>query len=155
MAEAPAGIAIVPATENDGARWAAMRTLLWPDATAQQHGAELRALFASGRRYVGLLAIDDNGDAVGFAEVSVRSDYVNGCDTSPVGFLEGIWVAPARRNAGIGRRLIDSAAAWAAAAGCSEFASDALVENTASQSFHRSVGFAETDRVVYFRKELT
>jgi aminoglycoside 6'-N-acetyltransferase I len=153
MAEAPAGIAIVPATERDVPRWSALRALLWPDATAGQHAAELDALFASGRGYRGLLAVDRLA-AVGFAEVSLRSDHVNGCESSPVAFLEGIWVAPARRRAGIGRQLVDAAARWAVAAGCSEFAADALLDNLASHAFHRALGFAETDRVVYFRKEL-
>jgi aminoglycoside 6'-N-acetyltransferase I len=153
MAEAPAGISIVPATERDVPRWAALRALLWPDATADQHADELRALFAARRRTIGLLAVD-SAEAVGFAEVSLRSDYVNGCHTSPVAFLEGIWVAPQRRFAGVGRQLVSAASEWAVAAGCSEFASDARLDKPASHAFHRAVGFAETGRVVYFRKEL-
>jgi aminoglycoside 6'-N-acetyltransferase I len=134
-------------------RWAPLRASLWPDATAGEHAAELHRLFASGRRHLDLLAVIQD-EVVGFAEVSLRSDHVNGCDSSPVAFLEGIWVEPAHRHAGIGRRLVAAAAEWAASAGCSEFASDARLENTASHAFHRAIGFAETSRVVYFRKEL-
>lgn len=153
MADAPAGIAVMPATERDVPRWAVLRSLLWPDATAEQHAAELRALFASGRRYRGLLAIDGVA-TIGFAEVSLRSDYVNGCSSSPVAFLEGVWVEPARRQTGVGRQLVDAAATWVVTTGCSEFAADALLDNKASHAFHRALGFIETDRVVYFRKEL-
>jgi aminoglycoside 6'-N-acetyltransferase I len=153
MAEAPAGIAIVPATVDDVPRWAAMRALLWPDSTSEQHAAELRTLAPFDRRYLNLLALAGD-EAIGFAEISLRSDHVNGCDSSPVAFLEGIWVAPAQRRAGVGRHLVAAAAEWAFAAGCSEFGSDARLENTASHAFHRAIGFAETSRVVYFRKEL-
>ena len=36
-------------------------------------------------------------------------DYVNGCTTSPVGFLEGLYVAAAARRQGVARALCDAA----------------------------------------------
>jgi aminoglycoside 6'-N-acetyltransferase I len=44
---------------------------------------------------------------------------------------------------------------WGRTQGCSEFASDALLENSDSHSMHRALGFEETERVVYFRKSLS
>lgn len=38
--------------------------------------------------------------------------------------------------------------------GCREFASDALAHNQLSHAMHRSLGFEETERVVFFRKVL-
>ncbi len=100
------------------------------------------------------VALDDNGNSVGFAETTVRRDYVNGCDTSPVVFLEGIYVVPNQRKSGIARALVNEGAAWGRLQGCSEFGSDALLENTASHTMHRALGFAEMERVVYFKKPL-
>ncbi len=91
---------------------------------------------------------------VGFAEVALRRDYVNGCDTSPVAFLEGIYVAPDHRRDGAARALITAVEAWGRAQGCSELASDADLANLDSQRMHAAVGFEETERVVYFRKAL-
>jgi aminoglycoside 6'-N-acetyltransferase I len=95
----------------------------------------------------------DDGIA-GFAEVSLRSDYVNGCETSPVAFLEGIYVRPEHRRHGLGRALVAAAEQWARDHGCSELGSDALLANHLSHRFHGGAGFEETGRVVYFRKAL-
>jgi aminoglycoside 6'-N-acetyltransferase I len=79
---------------------------------------------------------------------------VNGCDTSPVAFLEGIYVRPNWRRRGIARRLCEAVEDWAGAMGCLELASDALLENNASHQMHTELGFEETERVVFYRKPL-
>ena len=91
---------------------------------------------------------------MGLGEASVRRDYVNGCDASPVVFLEGIYVAPTYRRRGIARQLAERVAEWGRGRGLGEFASDALLDNTASHAFHSAIGFEETERVVYFRRRL-
>jgi aminoglycoside 6'-N-acetyltransferase I len=135
------------------AAWRALRVELWPEAAAD--GSDLDAWLAThGDRYEGFIAFDDDGTAIGFAEASLRSDYVNGCDTSPVLFLEGLYVRPARRRRGVARALCEAVAQWGRARGCCEFASDTLLDNALSQAVHRALGFAEVERVVYFRKPL-
>ena len=88
------------------------------------------------------------------AEASLRHDYVNGCDSSPVLFLEGLYVRPAHRQRGIARALCDAVASWGRAQGCSEFGSDARTDNALGQRVHRALGFEETGRVVYYRRPL-
>ena len=89
-----------------------------------------------------------------FAEATLRFDYVNGCDTSPVAFLEGIFVREEVRGSGVGRGLLEVVRDWAKERGCLELASDADIDNTASHAFHRALGFAETQRTVFFRQKL-
>jgi aminoglycoside 6'-N-acetyltransferase I len=96
------------------------------------------------------LAISTNGSAVGFVEASKRVDYVNGTNTSPVAFLEGLYVEPATRGNGVARALVGAVEAWAAAEGCTELASDSPLENVVAHAVHRALGFTETERVVYF-----
>ena len=91
---------------------------------------------------------------VGFVEATVRNDYVNGCATSPVVFLEGVYVEPWARRQGAARALVGAAEEWGRKMDCREFASDALLENSDSHAMHRALGFEETERVVYFRKDL-
>jgi aminoglycoside 6'-N-acetyltransferase I len=89
-----------------------------------------------------------------FAEATLRVDYVNGCVTSPVACLEGVYVEPWARRQGVARVLVEAVETWAREKGCSELASDALLENAESHRMHAGLGFEETERVVYFRKEL-
>ena len=133
--------------------WARLRVELWPHGSFEHHRAEL-AQFRANENAVAFLAIDSAGHVVGFAEATLRHDYVNGCKTSPVLFLEGIYVHPEHRRGGMARALCQAVATWERAAGCTEFASDALIDNLASHAFHAALGFIETRRVVYFRKLL-
>jgi aminoglycoside 6'-N-acetyltransferase I len=134
--------------------WLKLRAALWPDENAEDMAHEIDATFRlEPATTLALLALID-GRAVGFAEVSVRTDYVNGCETSAVVFLEGIYVEPDYRRRGIARALIERVQAWGRTLRLTEFASDALLDNAASHAMHKALGFEETERVVYFRKSL-
>ena len=133
--------------------WSSLRAELWPDSSIEHHRAELTQLLSK-ENAIAYLACEQAGDVVGFAEATLRYDYVNGCDTSPVLFLEGIYVLPEHRRRGVAWSLCSAVAAWGRAAGCREFGSDALLDNVASHAFHAALGFEETERVVYFRKPL-
>ena len=100
------------------------------------------------------VAYGDGGEPIGFIEASLRSDYVNGTSSSPVGFIEGLYVVERARGRGVGRALVQAAERWAREHGCREMASDVLLENESGHAAHRALGFEETDRVVYFRKNL-
>jgi aminoglycoside 6'-N-acetyltransferase I len=133
--------------------WLQLRAALWPHDRREQHVAEMESHIAQPDRYVEFIAYVD-GIPVGLAEASLRNDYVNGTSSSPVAFLEGLYAAPSHRRRGVAARLVAAVAAWAAARGCDEFASDALVDNEISHRVHKALGFEETERVVYFRKAL-
>lgn len=62
-------------------------------------------------------------------------------------------VSDARRK-GVAAHLFHAAETWAQNKGCSELASDAFLDNVTSHDVHKALGFAETERVVYFRKKL-
>lgn len=146
---------IVPACADHLAAWGEMRFALWPWDSPAEHAAAAKADYLSGSPdRAAFIVRDDAGSPVAFAEAALRRDYVEGCNTSPVAFLEGIYVAPAARLQGLARQLSDTVAAWGRARGANEFASNALIDNTASHAFHAALGFAETERVVFFRKEL-
>ncbi|RYM12282.1 aminoglycoside 6'-N-acetyltransferase [Sphingobium cupriresistens] len=132
--------------------WARMRAALWPDASVADHHDHIADMMANGGDLVAFVALDDRGDAIAFVEASLRRDYVNGCDTSPVVFVEGLYVTPAMRHEGIAKALIDAVEGWGLAMGCTEMASDSDIAHLASHAFHHAAGFIETERVVYFRK---
>lgn len=134
--------------------WLGLRKALWPDGTDGEHEGEMAAFVAAPDRHGQFMACADDGRPIGLAEVSLRSDYVNGTDSSPVAFLEGLYVDPSGRRQGVARALLRSVTAWALARGCTELASDTLLENTLGQAVHRRLGFAETERVVYFNRAI-
>lgn len=141
------------ATAIDAAEWAAMRNALWPGSGGREdeHAADVERLLADPGETINVLARIE-GDAAGFAEAALRHDYVNGCHSSPVAFLEGIYVKPEFRGRGVARELVRAIETWALDRGCTEFASDAAIDNATSHAMHRALGFDETQRVVYFRK---
>jgi aminoglycoside 6'-N-acetyltransferase I len=155
-----AGVQVRPVYRPDRDEWVRMRTALWPDDSGG-HGDDVGAFFATGtfRWSEGLLpwtvlvAERPTGGLCGFVEASIRP-FVDGCTTRPVGYVEGWFVDPDVRRQGVGRRLVKAAEEWAAAHGCVEMASDALLGNTVSHDAHRALGFEESQRLVHFRKRL-
>ena len=132
------------------AGWLTLRSRLWPHASDSEHLREMADALARG--HLVRLPRAPGGSAMGFVEASRRVDYVNGTSSSPVAFLEGLYVEPTARRQGVGRALVAEVERWAAAQGCSELASDSPLENLAAHAVHRALGFDETERVVYFRR---
>ena len=147
-------VRVAPATAADAEDWTAMRTALWPRGGDGAHAADIAGLLADPGETINLIARTEDGAALGFAEAALRRDYVNGCKTSPVAFLEGIFVWPEARGHGVARAMVAEVEAWARKQGCTEFASDTAPDNFVSQDMHRALGFEETQRVVFFRKVL-
>lgn len=131
---------------------AALAKKLWPDHDydflkddfAKMLGQEDAALF---------LAMEE-GTPAGFAHSQIRRDYVEGSETSPVGYLEGIYVEEAFRGRGIARSLVRACEAWSKQFGCTEFGSDCELWNTDSLHFHLSVGFTEANRTISFIRKI-
>jgi len=138
---------------SDRHAWIEMRRALWPDG-ADDHGVEIDRFFAGDRREPAevLIALDDDVP-IGFVELSIRN-IVDGCHTGNVGYLEGWYVVPAARRQGAGRALVAAAEEWASRRGCTEFGSDASLDNHVSLAAHRALGFEETSRAQNFRKVL-
>lgn len=145
---------IQPCTSVEQPGWLALRSALWPHADAAAHRAEMAMFLADARRFVQFVAYAAPGQSVGFAEASLRYEDVNGTEASPVLFLEGIYVEPGARRRGVARALVEEVERWGRDAGCTEFASDAALDNHVSRASHRALGFEETEQVVYFRKRI-
>jgi aminoglycoside 6'-N-acetyltransferase I len=144
----PSALSIRRLTVEDDAAWLAKRVALWPDADHGELAREIAGLAAQ-PDFAAFGAITGNGRCAGFVEVGTRP-YAEGCTTSPVGYVEALWVDADVRLQGIARRLMEAAAGWARSRGCRELASDANLANVASHRMHEHLGFTETDRIVTF-----
>ena len=125
---------------------------LWPDHEYDELWQEMADIMACPEAAYFLLEAD--GEAKGFAQCQLRHDYVEGTETSPVGYLEGIYVRAELRGKGGAKALLRACESWAASWGCTEFASDCELENTGSLAFHMSMGFEEASRNIHFAKKI-
>jgi aminoglycoside 6'-N-acetyltransferase I len=140
-------------TQNDFNEWLELALTLWPDYSSTEMQVILTNILDSPHED-GFIVRNDNGRAIAFMNLSLRSDYVPGGKHSPVAYVEGIYVQDEYRKQGIGAALIQSAQEWGLKQGCSELASDALIDNTASHEFHLKIGFQEAERTVFFIKSI-
>ncbi len=145
-------IQIRPLLELDEKEWLRLRLALWPDHEIAVLKKEMAAIQADFDQQPVYVAERTNGGLCGFIEVSIR-DSAPGCVSNRIGYIEAWYVDPEWRGQGIGRRLVERAEAWAAAAGCFEMASDTTPDYPLSPAAHEALGYNEVER--YFRKELT
>lgn len=131
---------------------AALAVQMWDEHTQEELERDFAALLQ--REDAAVFLAEEEGKAVGFAQCQLRRDYVEGTETSPVGYLEGIFVEPAYRGKGIARALLACCEQWAREQGCTEFASDCELDNTQSLAFHMRLGFDEANRIICFTKKL-
>lgn len=125
--------------------------LLWPHHTVEEMAADFAETMADPDS---VFFLAEEGEAVGFAQCGLRRDYVEGTETSPVGYLEGIFVRESHRGRGYARALLAACRDWAREKGCSEFASDCELDNEMSLRFHLAMGFVEAGRIICFTSKL-
>ncbi|MBN8563578.1 MAG: GNAT family N-acetyltransferase [Leptolyngbya sp. UWPOB_LEPTO1] len=142
---------IIKITQADFNEWLDLAMQLWSDNSIEEMHASLTTILQSPRE-AAFLARAEDGSAIAFMNLSLRHDYVPGATQSPVAYIEGIYVKENYRKQGLGKALIQYAEQWAVEQGCTQLASDALLENTESYEFHTHIGFEEVERVVCFIK---
>ena len=140
------------AIEQDAAVLADLALVLWPSHDAAELRDEFTELLKS--EEAACFLAYEAGVPVGFAQCQLRHDYVEGTQTSPVVYLEGVFVRTEFRHRGLAKQLLGACENWAREKGCTEFASDCELGNDASLNFHLSMGFAEANRIVCFTKKL-
>ncbi len=131
---------------------AELALLLWPNHTILSLKEEIGQILCS-QKAAFFVAFAGN-EPVGFSQCQLRHDYVEGTSSSPVGYLEGIFVKEEFRKKGIAGNLLSACQNWAKEQGCTEFASDCELQNESSLSFHLHHGFLEVNRIICFTKPL-
>ena len=140
------------AGRNDLPAAAALAVKMWEEADPKELVQEWEDADAAGEGAV--FVAEEAGKIVGFSQCQLRHDYVEGTESSPVAYLEGIFVDESRRRRGYAARLLSACEKWAKEKGCREFASDCELTNTDSLKFHLSLGFQEANIIICFTKEL-
>lgn len=131
---------------------AQMARKIWGNDSVEEFKKEFEE-FAENQNMVSFIIYEDS-NPIGFANLSIRYDYVEGCETTPVAYLEGIYVDEKYRNRGYGRDLVKACEDWAKDRNIKEFASDCELTNSSSLAFHKAIGFEEANRIICFKKDL-
>lgn len=142
-----------PYRPSDLREWQRMRVALWPEIAPESLDEDCRSWLARPDAVVLVAERADGRGLAGFAEVGERS-IADGCESSPVAYLEGWFVDADARRSGVGRALVHAALVWARDRGLREMGSDALLDNDVSHAAHGAIGFDEVDRVVVYRRDV-
>lgn len=140
------------ATHEDKESWLRLRQRLWPEAPLDYLRLDLD-LWLTDPNHAVFVATWEDGQPVAFLEARLRS-YAEGCETSPVGYIEAWYVEEHSRGQKLGRKLVSAAEAWAREHGCAEMASDTWLDNESGIAAHLKLGYYEADRLVHFVKRL-
>lgn len=140
------------ASRSDAEIIANLAVLMWDESSVDELADEFSELLSKDNAQIFLKY--ENDVPVGFAQCQLRYDYVEGTETTPVGYLEGIFVQESYRSRGYAKELLNKCEDWAKDKGCKEFASDCELDNDNSFLFHKAMNFTEANRIICFTKKL-
>lgn len=129
-----------------------MAQILYCEDNSEMLKNEFDAILASDKDIVFVAKNAD--EIIGFLQMALRFEYVEGAVAPPVGYMEGIYVSPAHRKQQVACRLTQAGEEWAKGKGCKQMASDTEIENPISQHFHQKIGFKEVSRIVTYIKDI-
>ena len=146
------GAMVKRARIEDADALAGLAIQMWTEHALEDLAEEYRQLAMNDDAACFIKYVGDK--PIAFAQCQLRHDYVEGTGSSPVGYLEGIFVSEGYRKKGYAAELLSECEKWAREKGCTEFASDCELGNADSVRFHLSLGFEEVNRIICFRKDL-
>jgi len=144
--------AIVEVREEHLEQWTRLGVMLWPGHSFAELRESFLQILRSPKETAFLCRVGQ--DYAGFINVSIRVDYVEGSESSPTGYVEGIYVKELYRRQGIAKRLLEQGEAWALSRGCTQMGSDIEADNGGSYEFHTKAGFQEANRLICFIKDI-
>lgn len=152
MSEATPRFWVRQAAAGDAEAVAELAHKLWPHVSQETLRVEYAQMLQT--EDCAVFLAESGAQTVAFAQGGLRHDYVEGSGSSPVGYLEGVYVDEGFRRRGVARALVRQCEQWAKGKGCAEFASDCELHNEQSLRFHLGAGFREANRIICFIKRL-
>jgi aminoglycoside 6'-N-acetyltransferase I len=148
----PNGLHIAAVSPDDFETWVIFSLALFPKASKTEMEADLHRINQLDKYQTFMAKMD--GQAIGYTTVTLRTDHVEGASTSPVGYMEAIYVLPEFRKLGVAKALYLQGESWCKKHGCSEMGSDTWHWKKDAQAFHKKLGFREEDILVHFYKKI-
>lgn len=132
--------------ERNKQEFEALLKNLWQDATLESCKKDAKV--------TNQFIYYEDDKVVGLLTCSIKREYVAGCSTNKVAYLEGVYVLPEYRRKGIATKLIEHFKTWAKSIGCKEMASDIEVDNDVSLQFHKKCGFEVVETTIHMKKDI-
>jgi GNAT superfamily N-acetyltransferase len=143
---------IVDASAEHIQQYTEMALDLWPESSEEELHQSFRGILKSDRDKI--LFYKEQDEFVSFIHLSIRVDYVEGTESSPAGYIEGVYVKSEHRRKGYSKKLLEIGEQWLIEKGCSQIGSDIHLDNQVSHAFHTSIGFKEAARLIAFIKDI-
>lgn len=143
---------LIPISRDNFSTWSQFRSEIYSGLSREFDLKEMDSIFESEQWHCWFIERED-GERIGLVELSLRN-IVDGCLSSPVPYLEGLYLTATERGKGRGTTIIEMIKDWCQEHGHSELATDAELTNTRAQSFYEQLGFEQVDRIVEYRFEL-
>lgn len=86
--------------------------------------------------------------------MSLKFEHVHEATSTPVGYLEGIFVKEKYRKLGIAKKMYEAGEKWAKSKGCLQMGSDTWDWNKDSVLFHKKLGFKIANPIIHFIKNI-
>ncbi len=143
---------LTPISKEEFSLWSEFRSAIYPLLNSDFNAKEMDQIYHSHWWHCWFVEREDR-ERIGFVELSLRN-IVDGCLSSPVPYLEGLYLTAPERGKGRGAEVIAMIKIWCQRHGFSELATDAELNNIRAQEFYEKLGFEPVDRVVEYRLEL-
>ena len=92
---------------------------LWPEHDFNDLMKEYKDIISNENNAIFIYYINDK--SIGFAQCGLRFDYVEGTISSPVAYLEGIFIEEEYRRNGYAKQLVKACEKWAKEKNIKEF----------------------------------
>jgi aminoglycoside 6'-N-acetyltransferase I len=122
--------------KQDAYNVAKLACKLWQDSDYDELKTDFEKIATGKNEVVFTAYLEDK--MIAFAHCNIRKEYVEGTNSSPVAYLEAIYVEEDYRRAGVATYLINCCENWAREKGCTEVASDCDINNTLSRAMHEN-----------------
>ncbi len=143
---------LTPILQEDFTLWSKFRSEIYPLLRPDFDSKEMEQIFHSDLWHCWFVERED-GERIGLVELSLRN-IVDGCLSSPVPYLEGLYLIETERRKGRGTRVIEMIIIWCQEHGYLELATDAEFTNICAQEFYQKLGFEQVDRIVEYKLKL-
>ena len=143
---------LISIEKSQFSEWKAFRRQIYSVLDEQYDSQEMEQIYSSDDWFCFFIG-NENEDIVGLVELSSRN-IVDNCLSSPVAYLEGLYIDEDYRNQGLGEKTLELILDWCHKNGFQELATDTEIDNDRAQKFYKNFGFKETDRVVEFRIDI-